>query len=558
VVWHSFLIRWGRTSGQTIAAKRRYLPVTPPRVWLLAFGLLLLCLVFPSFVPSPLFDAALARPTVKHTSPVPDSFAPHATLANGTQETEQRTAAAIDLTKQASASIIYAGDPVTYTYQISNAGPASLDRITLIDDRLGTLIAPPPRITRGLVVLYTFEEGSGRTVHDVSGAGLPLDLIVEDGWAVSWIPGGGLSIDSPTIVASASAATKVIDSCWATDEISIEAWLKPSDEASGDSSPARIVTLSKNKSKRNFSLGQGMPADQRTPVYDVRLRTTETSDNGLPSLYTPEGSLTAQLSHVVYTRSASGVARLYINGIEGANGNIGGDFSGWDDSFRLALANELSPADKHLAWLGEYHLVAIYNRALSQAEVRRNFEARAGLTLGPDQSITTTVSTRLYADTTNTATATGADSLAGVVSDSDSAFVNTLQRPGPNGEGILALSVTPSATCVEAGTLVTYTYIVTNTSQDRVNNVVVTDDRFGFVSPAGGVRTLDVPEGFPLEAGESRTLTIAATLDRSTVNLAQAGGEDLLGTLVLAQATAYVRVPGGYAVFLPIAFKNGP
>ncbi|UCC64283.1 MAG: hypothetical protein JSV36_04305 [Anaerolineae bacterium] len=526
--------------------------MTSSRLWSLVLGILL------SFLAFPLFDAALADQTVKNTPPVLDSFTPHATLANGAQEYDQRTAAAIDLTKQASASIIYAGDPVTYTYRISNASLVSLDRITLIDDRLGTLIAPPPRITGGLVVLYTFEEDSGTTVHDVSGTDPPLDLTIADRWAVSWIPGGGLSIDSPTIVASTDAATKVADSCRATDEISIEAWLKPSDAASGDSSPARIVTLSKNKSKRNFSLGQGMPADQRTPVYDVRLRTTETSDNGLPSLYAPEGSLTAQLSHVVYTRSASGMARLYINGIEQANGNIGGNFSGWDDSFRLALANELSLASKHLAWSGEYHLVAIYNRALSQAEVRQNFEARAGLTLGPDQSITTTASTRLYADTTNTATATGTDSLVGVVSDSDSAFVNTLQRPGPNGEGILALSVTPSATCVEAGTPVTYTYAVTNTSQDCVNNVVVTDDRFGFVSPAGGVRTLDVPEGFTLEAGESRTLTIIATLNRSTVNVAQAGGEDLLETLVLAQATAYVRVPGGYAVFLPIAFKNGP
>jgi len=279
VVWHNYLTRSGRKGGQTIAARRRYLSVTSLRAWLLASGLLLLCLVFPSFVPSPLFDAALAHQTVERTFPVLDSFTPHATPANGAQEYDQRTAAAIDLTKQASASIIYAGDPVTYTYRISNTGPVSLDRITLVDDRLGTLIAPPPRITRGLVVLYTFEEGSGRTVHDVSGAGPPLDLTIEDRWAVSWIPGGGLSIDSPTIVASADAATKVINSCRAVDEISIEAWLKPADAASGERSPARIVTLSKNKSKRNFSLGQGTPADQRTPVYDVRLRTTETNHN---------------------------------------------------------------------------------------------------------------------------------------------------------------------------------------------------------------------------------------------------------------------------------------
>jgi hypothetical protein len=68
---------------------------------------------------------------------------------------------------------------------------------------------------------------------------------------------------------------------------------------------------------------------------------------------------------VVCTRDASGVVRIYLDGVERASRAVG---------YRLALANELT-GDR--PWLGEFHLVAIYDRALSQAEVSQNFEAGA-------------------------------------------------------------------------------------------------------------------------------------------------------------------------------------
>jgi hypothetical protein len=78
---------------------------------------------------------------------------------------------------------------------------------------------------------------------------------------------------------------------------------------------------------------------------------------------------------VVYTRDTSGLAKIYIDGVEQVSGAVGGNFSNWDEGFRLALANEPT-GDR--PWLGEFHLAAIYDRALSQAEVSQNFEA------GPD------------------------------------------------------------------------------------------------------------------------------------------------------------------------------
>ena len=227
-----------------------------------------------------------------------------------------------------------------------------------------TPIPAPPRATDGLQVLYTFQEGSGTTVRDVSGVGAPLDLTVGNEAAVGWTPSGGLFINSPTSVSSAGAATKIIDACIASDEISIEAWVKPANTTQGG--PARIVTLSDGSGVRNFTLAQ----EENT--YDTRLRTTLTSDNGLPSL--TAGTVTlSELSHVVYTRDDSGMAWLYVNGVEvGSHSDITGDFSNWDEGFRFGLANEFG-TDR--TWLGEYRLIAIYDRALSQAEVSQNFNA---------------------------------------------------------------------------------------------------------------------------------------------------------------------------------------
>jgi hypothetical protein len=75
---------------------------------------------------------------------------------------------------------------------------------------------------------------------------------------------------------------------------------------------------------------------------------------------------------VVYTRDASGAAKIYINGVQRASRTVGGDFSNWNGSYRLALANELT-GDR--PWLGELHRVVIYNQALTQAQVVRHFNA---------------------------------------------------------------------------------------------------------------------------------------------------------------------------------------
>ncbi len=146
-------------------------------------------------------------------------------------------------------------------------------------------------------------------------------------------------------------AQKITNAVKKSGELTIEAWIKPArDRQDG---PARIVSLSADPNQRNVTLGQD---GKRC---DVRLRTTTTSVNGIPSSATPNNALTTAPTHVVYTRDAAGNARVYINGKPRRSTKVAGKLSNWDNNFRLVLANELT-GDR--PWLGELHRVAFHGR----------------------------------------------------------------------------------------------------------------------------------------------------------------------------------------------------
>jgi VCBS repeat-containing protein len=230
-----------------------------------------------------------------------------------------------------------------------------------------TIEPPDSGEADGLLVLYSFNDQNGNTIHDISGAGTPLDLIIGSEESVTWLPGGGLAVKAPTIIKSAGAATKVINACKNSNEISIEAWIKPANTT--QYGPARIVTLSQDSYNLNFTLGQGLWGWWSPARYSARLRTNQTENNGILS-YTPSGSLSTELTHVVYTRDDSGVARTYINGVQTATKSVEGTFSTWDGTYSLALASEVTG---DYSWLGEFYLIAIFDRALTHEEITQNF-----------------------------------------------------------------------------------------------------------------------------------------------------------------------------------------
>jgi len=151
------------------------------------------------------------------------------------------------------------------------------------------------------LVLYTFTAGAGDVVGDASRARGGITLRISDPSAVEWVKDGGLAIRAPVLIASVEPSAELSAAIAKTRAISIEAWVKPATTA--QSGPARIVTLSQNPLQRNFALGQ------EADTYEVRLRTTATSENGLPGVTTPA----REAGHVQATRDADGsYAMIYV------------------------------------------------------------------------------------------------------------------------------------------------------------------------------------------------------------------------------------------------------
>lgn len=260
--------------------------------------------------------------------------------------------------------------PPTFTDGFVTENPAAasetVNEATTPTEGNNLLMVPLPpagtRVTTDLQALYTFQEGSGNIVHDVSGVGTPLNLTINDSGAVTWLPGGGLSLNTPTAIGSGVAATKLINSAEGTRELTVEAWIKPM--TTTQDGPASIVSLANGPDNRNMTLGQ------MGDTYDWRLRTGITSKNGMPWLNTPDNSVAVTLTHIVYTRDIAGFVRIYLNGIE-----VSGNFTAtgnltWDEMYPLVLGNDVNGENP---WLGQLYLVAFYNRALSPAEVSHNF-----------------------------------------------------------------------------------------------------------------------------------------------------------------------------------------
>ncbi|WZP00342.1 DUF1553 domain-containing protein [Isosphaeraceae bacterium EP7] len=222
---------------------------------------------------------------------------------------------------------------------------------------------PARRVAQGLLALFTFERPTDNLIRDLSGFGEPLDLKIEEPRGIAF-RGGRMLVTSSTRISSARPARKIVAAVKQSGGLSIEAWVKPQDTS--QAGPARIVTLSADTGQRDFTMAQDGPR------YDVRLRSTSTDGNGLPSISSPDGSLRTELTHVVYTRDRDGGAWIYINGTAAVARTVGGKVENWSDEYRLSLLNELTD-DR--PWLGELHLAAVYGRALTGGEVAQNFAA---------------------------------------------------------------------------------------------------------------------------------------------------------------------------------------
>jgi hypothetical protein len=148
----------------------------------------------------------------------------------------------------------------------------------------------------------------------------------------------------------------------------LEAWVTPA--RLDQEGPTRIATVSQGATMADMNLHLGQ--DFTNASY--RLRTSENTFSWLKA----ENVLTHTNApdHILLTYDGLD-KRLYVNGVEhGTTEFLTGDFSNWNADYPLVLGNE---ATLDRSWLGSLHLLAIYDRALSLAEVEQNHQAGPAL-----------------------------------------------------------------------------------------------------------------------------------------------------------------------------------
>lgn len=210
------------------------------------------------------------------------------------------------------------------------------------------------------IALYLFDEDTGSQVIDSSGVKPPANLDIVDQGALKR-ESGSLTLLRPVLLSSKSPSAKLISAIKKSGEVTISAWITPANLS--QSGPARIVTISRDSSNRNLTLGQDKTK------FDARFRTEKTGVNGIPSL--SAGKVVTKRTHVVFSRSKNGMGTMFINGRKSGQRSFPGSPKNWDSNYHIALGNELS---NDRPWLGTFHQVAIYSQALSPAEVTKLFQ----------------------------------------------------------------------------------------------------------------------------------------------------------------------------------------
>jgi Concanavalin A-like lectin/glucanases superfamily len=232
----------------------------------------------------------------------------------------------------------------------------------------GTVASGGNRYNGNVIGMWEFKTGSGTVAYDTSGVEPAIDLTLSGD--VTWVGGWGINVRSGKAQGSTTTSKKLHDLIKATGEYTIEAWVAPGNVAQEES---RIVSYSGGVMARNFMLGQTLYS------YDFHNRSSSSDQNGDPKLMTSadDEDLQATLQHVVATYDPVNGRRIYVNGqfTEDADPVAGGTLGDWDDTFALVLGNEVS-GDRQFQ--GVFRMVAIFNRAITPAQITQNFQAGVG------------------------------------------------------------------------------------------------------------------------------------------------------------------------------------
>ena len=257
----------------------------------------------------------------------------------------------------------------------------------------GTEQVGAERFDTGIIARWDFKEQTGTTAMDSSGVAPAMNLALEGPTLMSAY---GIQVGEGRAIATAAASRKlydrIADQQTGSQAYTVEMWIANLNTT--QEGPARIITYSANSGSRNFMLGQL----QYQYVVRNRAYTQESNGNGGPDLETYDVDQDAQatLQHVVITYDQLAGRKIFVDGrwTEDEDPIAPGRLWNWSPTHRLVMGNEIGT---NRQWLGQIRFAAIYDRPLSAAAVRQNYEAGVGrrITLSFDVSEWTGGSSRI-------------------------------------------------------------------------------------------------------------------------------------------------------------------
>ena len=210
-------------------------------------------------------------------------------------------------------------------------------------------------------LFYDFKNPANDIILNKSGYYSDINLRSNNDRKVQ-IKGGAIHFIQDSSAQSTKAPANLIGTIKRSHSLSLELWFRPTNLT--QKGPARIFSLSGGTSDRNLTIGQEGRALQ------VRIRTTKTSNNGLPAMESTP-LLKNQITHAFYTFGEN-EAKLYINGKLIRRKRIEGNLSNWESDYLFFIGNE---STGNRPWLGSIYSLAFYKNVIGKDEIIRKFNS---------------------------------------------------------------------------------------------------------------------------------------------------------------------------------------
>ncbi|MEM8902278.1 MAG: LamG domain-containing protein [Actinomycetota bacterium] len=238
---------------------------------------------------------------------------------------------------------------------------ARFGRVTVTEP--GGQGVPTAEATSDAIAEWSFDEGFGPTIGDVTGNG--LDLGVPTG--ADWVDGGLLFNGDDG--ALSGRATDQVAAILDAREFSLELWADPN--GLEQSTLARLFTLQGSSGAVEVGVS---PLSGAFDEIEARVRASETDFLGRPGIQV-DGVIDGGLVHLVVTHDRSGTTTVFADGVEVASVDDG-TIEDWPPDARVSIAS--TPLGGS-GWSGTMLHAALWDRALDGDEVGARFDAGPGV-----------------------------------------------------------------------------------------------------------------------------------------------------------------------------------